>query len=97
MSQFQSAYDAYGSDGFVVLAVNYQESADTITDFLSERHIAYPVLMDEAGSINSNLYNVQGYPTSYLINRDGVIVRVFPGSMDFPTLFESLGDLLQQG
>ncbi|HEX3054090.1 MAG TPA: cytochrome c biogenesis protein CcdA [Aggregatilineaceae bacterium] len=95
MPPLQSAYAAYQADGFVILGVNNAEDEDTITDFLSEHHVAFPILLDESGSINDPLYDVQGYPTSYLIDQNGVIVHVFTGEMNFPKLFDSLGDLLQ--
>jgi alkyl hydroperoxide reductase subunit AhpC len=57
------------------------EDPDTITPFLQEFDLTFPVALDLEGTINSQ-FAVQGYPTSYVIGPDGVIrvVHVGPAS-----------------
>ncbi len=62
----------YRGEGFRVLAVNVLEDAPTIRRFGKELGLELPLLVDRSGEVNK-AYSVQGLPTSYLIDRDGVI------------------------
>ncbi|MCD4687618.1 MAG: redoxin domain-containing protein, partial [Anaerolineae bacterium] len=74
MPDFQTVYDLYETDGFVVLAVNYEEGQDTVADFANDLDLTFPVMLDTSGTINAQLYQVAEYPTSFLLDRNGVIV-----------------------
>ena len=85
-----------GADGFTVLAVNAFESPEQVAPFVDELGLSFPVVMDESGDINTDVYGsaVSGYPTSLLIDRDGVIVRRFPGLVRAPDLLDALDTLM---
>jgi peroxiredoxin len=55
-----------------VLAVNFDESPHIVQSFISEMGVSFKVLLDPGGSIQS-LYRVVGYPTSYIIDKTGII------------------------
>ncbi len=92
---FQTLYNLHDPN-FVVLAVNYQESADTITDFADDLGVTFPLLLDEDGAINGDVYGarVRGYPTSFLIDQRGVIAAYYVGEMNFSMLTQDLKDTL---
>ena len=96
MPDFQTIYDIYGSDGFVILAVNYQESPAAVRDYVDEMELSFPVLLDESGTINDDLFgeNIPGYPTSFLLDADGVIAAYFPGEVEGADLLDALTPLL---
>jgi cytochrome c biogenesis protein CcdA/peroxiredoxin len=96
MPDFQTAYDLYGADGFVVLAVNNMEQADDVAAFVEELELTFPVLLDEAGTINEDIYGsgIVGYPTSFLLDGDGVIVAYFPRQVSGAQLLAALEPLL---
>lgn len=95
MPDFESIYRQRRDDGLVVLAVNAFESPDQVASFVDEFDLTFPVILDESGAINSDLYGsaIAGYPTSLLIDRQGVIVRRFPGSLEASVLLEALNAL----
>jgi cytochrome c-type biogenesis protein len=99
MPDFQTVYDAYGADGFVVLAVNNtptERNLDDVRGFVSELSVTFPVVMDKSGVINDDLYRdaISGYPTSLLIDADGIIAQYFPGRVQGGELIEALDGLL---
>lgn len=55
-----------------VLAINFDEPQEIVQAFVSELGISFPVLLDPGGVVQ-DLYRVRGYPTSYLIDQDGII------------------------
>jgi len=73
-----AVYDAYKEDGLVMLAVNGREEESLVADFINTEGFTFPVLLDPAGQVMS-LYSVYSFPTTYIIDRDGVIQHVQTG------------------
>lgn len=73
----------------VILAVNVQESKQTVQKYLTENDIGLKVLMDEDGAIAST-YSVSGYPTTFIINPDGSLYAHIPGKTDIDILHKLL-------
>jgi thiol-disulfide isomerase/thioredoxin len=63
--------EAYG-DEVVVLGINARESAREVTSFAEEYDISFPLLLDENGEVQS-LYYVRGFPTTFFLDKDGVL------------------------
>ncbi len=79
MPAFESRYQQYGSD-LVILAVNFDESAEAVTAFFDEMALSFDPLLDPGGEIQ-DLYQVRGYPTSYFVDVEGVIQIIHIGLM----------------
>ena len=82
MPAFQQAYADYKDEGFVVLAVNAtaQDSAEEVAKFIDEYGLSFPIVLDRTGEVNQ-LYLVQSLPTSFFIDKDGVIQEVVVGGL----------------
>ena len=80
MPAIQKMYDEYKDQGFVVLAVNstVQDSVIEIPTFTSEYSLNFPILLDELGDV-TRMYQVRSLPSSYFINRLGIITEVVIG------------------
>jgi thiol-disulfide isomerase/thioredoxin len=65
-------------DGLDIYAVNVtsQDRMDNVASFVKHFQFDFPVLLDKEGS-GADAYRVRGLPTTYLVNRDGVITDVF--------------------
>jgi cytochrome c biogenesis protein CcdA/peroxiredoxin len=81
MPDLEALYQQYHDQGFTVLAVNNMETAAQIDGFAKELGLSFPLLLDEKAAVQL-LYNVLGYPTSYLIGRDGAIAGRYLGELD---------------
>lgn len=73
MPEFETIYQTRQTDGFTVLAINNRESADDIAAFREQVDVTFPLVQDNDGTIQ-DLYDIQGYPTTLLIDRDGVVI-----------------------
>jgi len=96
MPDFQTVYDLQGGeDRFVVLAVNFMEARGDVAAFTEGLGITFPVALDPDGKINGDLYRsaIPGYPTSLLLDADGIIAAYFPRSLSGPELLAALDDL----
>jgi thiol-disulfide isomerase/thioredoxin len=86
-----------GSD-FRVVAVNLDEEPESALRFLSKNPVGYPSATDPAGRIPER-FELGTMPTSYLIDREGVIRYVHEGFQrgDERALRDRIRSLLVQG
>ena len=80
MQTIEIVYNEYKDQGFTVLAVNmtYQDEPSEIVPFVREQKLTYPILLDETGDV-ANAYQMKSLPSSFFINREGMINEVVIG------------------
>ena len=66
---------------FVVLGINVVDDQQTLIQFMRQKGLTYPVLLDQHMTVDT-LYNVNGTPTSYFLDRAGVIRQVQVGPIE---------------
>ncbi len=57
-------------DGFAIVSVNFQESAEHIGQFMREVQVDFPVLMDMDGRVSAQ-WRVFAFPSSFILDRQG--------------------------
>jgi len=72
MPTTEKLYADYKAQGLVVLAVDVDETRDTVDKFLKTNPVAYPVLMGTESGIPP-AYGVSAFPTFVLIGPDGKV------------------------
>lgn len=95
MPHMQKFHDVHADQDAVVLAVNLaatERDEGEIIDFLEEYQVTLPVVLDKEGDV-MRLYQVRAYPTSYLIDADGIIRETFTGAVDYQTMIRALRKL----
>jgi len=65
---------------------------DEMADFLAKRGITYTVLFSDREL--SNTYRIGGYPSLFILDRDGKIVKISHGYS--PTMEETIEEQLQK-
>ena len=87
----------FGKD-FAVLAINVDHDPALARAFLSRRPVGYPSLFDPKGEFPVR-FGVETMPTSFLIDRQGVIRRVHKGfrKEDVPELHAAIQELIRSG
>jgi peroxiredoxin len=80
MATIEKIYDEYRDRGFTVLAVNTMNQDDSlaIMSFVHEHGLTFPILLDESGTM-ANAYELKSLPSSYFIDRAGMIKDVVIG------------------
>lgn len=80
MQSIEKVYNEYKDQGFVVLAVNmtYQDDASRVMPFVTEQGLTFPIVLDETGDM-AQAYQLRSLPSSFFINRDGIINEVVIG------------------
>ena len=57
--------------------------------FVDKLGLTFTIPMDADSAVGSN-YNVQGLPTTFFIDRNGVVKRLWMGEMNSVTLAENI-------
>jgi len=80
MPAIQKVYEEYKDRGFTVLAVNmtYQDDPFAVVPFQNEYDLKFPILLDETSDV-ARAYQIRSLPSSYFINRYGIITDVVIG------------------
>jgi len=76
--QLIDAYNAYRDQGLVILGVNLQESKSIVRPFVEDFGMNFPIPLDRTGSV-ADRYRLLGLPTTYFVDRQGVVRSVFTG------------------
>lgn len=96
MPALQQIADQYAKDGLVVLGLSVDRGpASEVDAFLAERDITYPVAIVDDRTIAA-LGGVRGYPTSFLLDRNGVVQHRVLGPIGVVSLRPAIGRVLAQ-
>lgn len=80
MPAIEKMYKEYKDQGLIVLAINmtYQDDPADIAPFIQKYNLTFPILLEETGNVGA-AYQLRSLPSSYFINRAGVIQEVVIG------------------
>lgn len=97
MPQMQSFHEqaAASGQGVVVLAINLtstESGADKARQFVQKRGLTFPVALDAAGEVQ-RAYRVTAYPTTFVVDPQGVVRTVWKGAMSADSLKAAVGRL----
>jgi peroxiredoxin len=97
MPAIQNVYDRYRDQGFTVLAVNLLETNAEVAAFAEELGLTFSILMDRQGQVLER-YRVRGLPTTFFVDRTGVVQNVkVGGPMSEDFIEGQVTDLLAAG
>ncbi len=75
-----------------IFAVDVQEDASSVRRFQAELGLAFPLLLDADGRVWS-AYQTRGLPTTYIVDRDGILRDVNVGPLNRDLLARKLARL----
>lgn len=75
-----------------VLGINFAEPVKEVQDFVDQYGLTFDVLLDPEASVQQ-LYKVRGYPTTYVIDKEGIIRTHHIGIMSENQLDQYLENL----
>jgi thiol-disulfide isomerase/thioredoxin len=79
MPNIQKYYERYPGE-FYVLAVNAGEDERKVETFAEDIGITFEILLDPGTELN-DIYSLRGYPSSFFVDKDGIIQAVHVGMM----------------
>jgi peroxiredoxin len=86
----EKSYEQYKDSGVIILGVNLtnQDSISDVKSFVQKFQLTYPILLDRDGSV-AYMYQIKGIPSTFFINREGVIRTVVVGGPMSETFIRS--------
>jgi peroxiredoxin len=78
MPAIDTVYNKYKDKGLIILAVNVGQPREVAEAFMINLEISYPVLLDPY-SVTAKKYGVVGLPTSFVLDRNGIIRKKILG------------------
>lgn len=72
MPFIQQIYEEWSGKGLVLLTINVRETSSKAKAFMKSHDLSFPVLLDTRGSV-ADKYYIRGIPTTFLIDKDGLI------------------------
>lgn len=93
MPDLQQNYSRFKDQGFVVLGVNWTrvDDATQVQPFVEGLGLTFPILLDPNGDVVDSIYQLQGLPTSVIIDANGTVRHVFIG----PVPIQDLAGMIQ--
>ncbi|NNG24954.1 TlpA disulfide reductase family protein [Telluria aromaticivorans] len=87
MPQMVETYEKYKGQGleFVAVAMQY-DRPDYVLNFTETRKLPFIVAIDAAGDIARQFGDVTLTPTTFLIDKNGKIIKRYVGEPEFPVL-----------
>lgn len=93
MPELERYYQAHLSEGLVVVGANSVDDAQTTYNFASSIGVSYPIFRDP-GQRAYTTYQVNKTPSSFIIDRDGVVRKIVVGPLDATMLDQTAPPLL---
>ncbi|WP_238881521.1 TlpA disulfide reductase family protein [Clostridium sp. YIM B02551] len=81
MPDIERLYEENKNSDLVILAVNLGEDKETVKSFMDKNNYKFQVLLDSNQDVAVK-YDISSIPTSFFVNKDGVIVQKRVGEMN---------------
>lgn len=78
MPVLEALYTSLHAQGLDVVGVSQDSSAGNITSFLRRVHVTFPIVHDNGHAV-ADRYHPSGMPTSFIIDRHGIVRFVHRG------------------
>ena len=92
---FEEVYRNHRDKELVVVAVNVAESPEVVSPFVHEAGLTLPIALDASGEA-TELFRIQGMPTTFFVGRDGKIKdMVIGGPLTKAAIESKISELLK--
>jgi peroxiredoxin len=98
MPSMEKLYQKLIGEDFEILAVSIDSSGErVVASFMKKYKLTFPALIDSAGAIRMG-YRTTGVPESFIIDKDGILVKKIIGSLDWtkPEILHLFQRLIQK-
>ena len=93
--EFQAFHEEYADQGVKVIGIALDEQgAEIVQPFVEEHNMTYLTLIDTAGKSASNFGGVYALPTTFIVDREGMVQKKHVGLMSYENLESAVLPLL---
>jgi peroxiredoxin len=91
----QSFYEKYRSDGFVLIAINQEETREVVEPFVKEFGLTFPIWLDLDYQAERE-FKTDSLPSSFVIDRTGKVRLMWFGSISKKNLEKYVTDIIKE-
>ncbi len=95
MPDLEAYHEAHKDEGFTVIAVNAGDRPAEVKAFAEAYHLTFPVWPDP-NTDTLRAFGIQGLPTSYLIDRNGMLRATWTGAITKEVLEEYITPYIKE-
>jgi thiol-disulfide isomerase/thioredoxin len=88
-----AAYERHAPEGLVIIAVDVGEAPDVAADYAEKAGLPFLIALDRTTEVAAQ-YRVQGLPTHYFVDADGIIRDIKIGPMGEKEIERRLASIL---
>ena len=97
MPHLVSTFEKFRGRGYQTVAVAMRHDPPAyVANYAQSRQLPFGVAIDNTGAIARSFGDVQMTPTTFLIDRQGRVVKRYLGAPDFAALHSLIGELLAE-
>jgi cytochrome c biogenesis protein CcmG, thiol:disulfide interchange protein DsbE len=95
MPTLQKFFQEHAKQGFILIGIEAGDSKQDVLSFVNEYDLTFPILLDpDTDSVT--LFHNDNLPSSYVINRLGIVVLAWTGPISYTMLEMYITPLLEQ-
>lgn len=88
-------YEDHVDEGFVIIGIDFGESADVVDAFIKTTNLTYPIWVDEASEAG-RAFNSYSLPASFVIDRDGTVRLAWTGAISQSMLEKHVTPVIEE-
>ena len=88
MPFLQQIYEKWSNEGLILLEIDFKESVTQVQKYMNDNKLSLPCLLDTSGGASSK-YRITAIPTTYFIDKDGIIRQIVRGSFPSREMIEN--------
>ena len=97
MPEIIATHNKYKDQGFDTLAIAMSyDPPSYVVNFAQSRQLPFNVALDNTGAVAKACADVKLTPTTYIVNKQGEIVKTYIGQPNFEELHKLIEKLLAQ-
>ena len=94
MPEIEAVHQEYKDKGVVVLGVDISEPENTVRQYIQKGGFSWTIVLDSTGEVARN-YQIAAIPTSFFIDREGIIRAVNIGAMTKRAIENKLAEAMR--
>lgn len=95
MPTLQTFYEKYKEDGFVLIAIDQEETSDVVQPFVEEFGLTFPIWLD-LDYLAQQQFHTANLPSSYVVDREGVVRLMWIGGISKKNLEKYVPDIIRE-
>ena len=96
MPTLEAFYEKYREKGFIIVAINDGESKEDVLQFVKEYQLTFPVWLDPTHIATEQSFNTLNLPSSFVIDRNGMIRLAWIGRINSRMLEKHVTPLIKE-